>query len=140
MLHHINVCPWYLHMENSPRFLPRAQKPSALKGCVGTLDDGYVHNVPLPRAPWIQSTSHLTCHGAITCDGSTPLHSTPRVNSTPCHSTCIRADKRIQSASHVPCHKAVTRDGSTPLHSTPRVNFTPLQLHSHTSRSMDKGS
>ncbi len=22
--HHVNVCPWYLHMENSPRFLPRA--------------------------------------------------------------------------------------------------------------------
>jgi hypothetical protein len=34
MSHHINVRPWYLHMENSPRFLPRAQKPSALKGCV----------------------------------------------------------------------------------------------------------
>jgi hypothetical protein len=32
MSHHINVRPWYLHMENSPRFLPRAQKPSALKG------------------------------------------------------------------------------------------------------------
>jgi hypothetical protein len=87
MSHHINVRPWYLHMENSPRFLPRAQKPSALKGCVGTLNDGYVPNVPLPRAPRIQSASHVTCHGAITRDGSTPLHSTPRVHSTPLHST-----------------------------------------------------
>jgi hypothetical protein len=80
MSHHINVRPWYLHMENSLRFLPRAQKPSAFKGCVGTLDDGYVRNVPLPRAPRIQSASHVTCHGAVMRDWSTPLHSTPSVN------------------------------------------------------------
>jgi hypothetical protein len=66
--HHINVRPWYLHMENSPRFLPRAQKPSSLKGCVGTLDDGYIHNVPLPRAPRIQSASHMTSYGAVMRD------------------------------------------------------------------------
>ncbi len=77
MSHHIKVRPWYLHMENSPRFLPRAQKPSTLKGCVGTLDDGYVCILPLPRGPRIQSASHVTCHKAITRDGSTPLHSTP---------------------------------------------------------------
>jgi hypothetical protein len=47
--HHVNVRPWYLHMDNSPRFLPRALKPSTLKGCVGTLEDGYVRKVPLPR-------------------------------------------------------------------------------------------
>jgi hypothetical protein len=126
MSHHINVCPWYLHMENSPRFLQRAQKPSALKGCVGTLDDGYVRNVPLPRAPRIMSASHVTCHGAVTHDGSTPLHSTLQVNSTPCYSTCIQADPRIQNACHVPCHGAITHDGSTPLHSTLRVHSTPL--------------
>ena len=40
--HHVAVRPWYLHTENSPRFLPRAQTPSSLKGCVGTLDDKYV--------------------------------------------------------------------------------------------------
>ena len=34
--HHVNVRPWYLHMENAPNFLPRAQKPSTLKGFVGT--------------------------------------------------------------------------------------------------------
>jgi hypothetical protein len=93
---------------------------------VGTLNDGYVHNVALPRAPRIQSASHVTCHGAVMRDGSTSLHSTPRVNSTPHHSTPVRADPRIQSASHVPCRRAVMRDGSTPLHSTPRVNSTPL--------------
>ncbi len=38
--HHINVRPWYLHMENSPRYLPQAQRPSTLKGCVGTLKNG----------------------------------------------------------------------------------------------------
>jgi hypothetical protein len=30
--HHVAVCPWYLHESNSPRLLPRAQAPSALKG------------------------------------------------------------------------------------------------------------
>jgi hypothetical protein len=126
MSHHINVCPWYLHMENSPRFFPRAQKSSALKGCVGTLNDGYVRNIPIPRAPLIQSASHVTCHGAVTREGSTPLHSTPWVNSTPHHSNRVRADPRIQSASYVPCCGAVTHDGSIPLHSTPWVNSTPL--------------
>ncbi len=53
--HHVAVRPWYLHMENSPHFLPRAQTPSALKGCVGTLDDRYLRKVPLPRAPRIQA-------------------------------------------------------------------------------------
>jgi hypothetical protein len=59
--HHVAVRPWYLHMEISPRFLPRAQTPSALKGCVGTLDDGYLCKVPLPRAPRVQSPGHVTC-------------------------------------------------------------------------------
>jgi hypothetical protein len=38
--HHIAVCPWYLHMDDSPQELSRALAPSALKGCVGTLNDG----------------------------------------------------------------------------------------------------
>jgi hypothetical protein len=57
--HHAAVHPWYLHDSNSPRFLPRVQAPSTLKGCVGTLDGRYLrkvplpylHKVPLPRAP-----------------------------------------------------------------------------------------
>jgi hypothetical protein len=47
--HHTVVCPYYLHEENSPLKLPQAQRPSTLKGCVGTLQDGYIRNVPLPK-------------------------------------------------------------------------------------------
>ena len=55
--HHKAVRPYYLHEENSPLVLPRAIKPSTLKGCVGTLQDGYVRNVPLPRVPREQRAS-----------------------------------------------------------------------------------
>ncbi len=82
MSHHINICPWYLHMKNSLRFLPRAQKPSALKGCVGALDDGYIRNVPLLRAPRIQSASHVTCYGAVMRDAVTE----PGTNTNTCYS------------------------------------------------------
>ena len=58
--HHRNVRPWYLHQENSPRYLPQAIAPNTLKGCVGTLKDGYIRNVPLPRVPRIQSASLAT--------------------------------------------------------------------------------
>ena len=47
--HHQDVRPWYLHMENSPKFLPRAMAPSTLRGCVGTIQNGYHKSVPLPR-------------------------------------------------------------------------------------------
>ena len=65
--HHTAVRPWYLHLENSPRVLPRAKRPSALKGCVGTLNDGYIRKVPLPRAPRIQHASHITTVACDTC-------------------------------------------------------------------------
>jgi hypothetical protein len=65
-LHHVAVRPYYLHMENSPRFLPCATRPSTLKGCVGTLEGGYVHNVPLPRIPQRQSTSPVACAATLT--------------------------------------------------------------------------
>jgi hypothetical protein len=45
-LHHTAVRPYYLHQENSPRILPWATRHSTLKGCVGTLENGYVRNVP----------------------------------------------------------------------------------------------
>ncbi len=54
--HHQAVCPWYLHEGNSPLVLPRATRPSTLKGCVGNLPKGYIRNVPLPRVPQGQST------------------------------------------------------------------------------------
>jgi hypothetical protein len=66
--HHTAVRTWYLHMKNSPHFLPRAKAPSALKGCVETLNDGYLRKVPLPRAPRIQSPDHVTCHIQVTRD------------------------------------------------------------------------
>ena len=47
--HHREVRPWYLHEENSPRFLPRAAAPSTLRGCVGTLPNGYIKSNPLSR-------------------------------------------------------------------------------------------
>jgi hypothetical protein len=47
--HHVAVRLWYLHTENSPRVLPRAVRPSTLKGCVETLQNGYICNAPLPR-------------------------------------------------------------------------------------------
>jgi hypothetical protein len=48
---HAAARPWYLYESNSPHLLPGAQAPSALKGCVGTLDGGHLRKVPLPRAP-----------------------------------------------------------------------------------------
>jgi hypothetical protein len=39
--YHVAVCPWYLHEKISVQELPRASKPSTLKGCVGILPDGY---------------------------------------------------------------------------------------------------
>ncbi len=75
--HRVAVRPWYLHTENSPRVLPRAVRPSTLKGCVGTLQNKYIRNVSLPRVvPWIQSAGHMTGHGA---DPDTCYSQVPRV-------------------------------------------------------------
>ncbi len=69
-------------MENSPRYLPQAQRPSTLNRCVGTLKNGYVRNIPLPRVlqPQVQSASlvtsstsqvtadpHDTCYSQVPC-------------------------------------------------------------------------
>ena len=59
--HHVAVRPWYLYTKNSPRYLPRVVRPSTLKGCVGTLKDGYIRRVPLPRVPRVQITSPVAC-------------------------------------------------------------------------------
>jgi hypothetical protein len=85
--HHTAVRPYYLHETNSPLELPRAIKPSTLKGCVGTLKDGCVRNVPLPRVPvllpgvplllprvpQIQSASPTTSHELIAPKAGIPL-------------------------------------------------------------------
>ena len=76
--HHAYVRPWYLHTANSPRVLPRAERPSALKGCVGTLKDGYIRRVPLPRAPRTQHASHVSSHVRHTRD-TCYLEQVPRI-------------------------------------------------------------
>ena len=63
--HHTAVRPYYSREKNSPLELLRAIWPSTLKGCVGTLKDGYVLNVPLPRVPRRQSASHDMSHELI---------------------------------------------------------------------------
>ena len=77
--HHVAVRPWYLHMENSPRVLPRALKPSTLKGCVGTPKDGYLRKVPLPRVPLRQSTEHVTASAVTRVPHRTCYLQVPRV-------------------------------------------------------------
>ena len=59
--HHIEVRPRYLHTDTSPLFLPRAAKPSTLRGCVGRLSDGYRKAVPLPRV-----SGHRQSHSPVT--------------------------------------------------------------------------
>jgi hypothetical protein len=56
--HHAAVRPWYLHESNSLRLLPRAQAPSALKGCVGTLDGGYLY----VRYPYLELHDSRALH------------------------------------------------------------------------------
>ena len=54
--HHITACHQnvrliYLHTKKSPLFLPRAPKPSDMRGCVGKTLAGYKHGRPLPVLP-----------------------------------------------------------------------------------------
>ena len=67
--HHSEVRPWYLHEDNSPTMLPRAAERKALRGCVGTLNNGYTKSGPLPRlapfrAPIAKLTRALAAHVA----------------------------------------------------------------------------
>ena len=77
--HHRAICPWYLRNKNSPLVLPWATRPSTLKGCVGTLEGGYVRNVPLPRIPLRQSTSPLACAATLTESTETYCSKVPRI-------------------------------------------------------------
>jgi hypothetical protein len=63
--HHLAVRPWYLHMHDSPKLLPRSLWPSALKGCVGTLQNGYLCKVTLPRVPQVQRASPTAVAAAL---------------------------------------------------------------------------
>ena len=73
--HHTAVRPYYLHEKNSPLELPRAIRPSTLKGCVGTLKDGYIRNVPLPRVPQRQSAKQIAPKTGIPIPGYLPVPS-----------------------------------------------------------------
>ena len=56
---HQHVRPYYLQQANSPIQLIRAARPSARRGCVETLADGYLKKIPLPRVPSIaQAQAH----------------------------------------------------------------------------------
>ena len=46
---HTHVRPYYIHMNNSPRYLIRAAKPSSRRGCTEILGDPYYKGIPLPR-------------------------------------------------------------------------------------------
>ncbi len=71
--HRTAVRPYYLHKKNSTWELPRAIRPSTLKGCVETLKDGCIRNVPLPQVPQIQSASPTTSHESIAPKTGIPL-------------------------------------------------------------------
>ena len=48
---HQHVCPYYVHMHNSPTFLPQAAKPSSQQGCGETLAAPYKGRIPLHSVP-----------------------------------------------------------------------------------------
>ncbi len=76
--HHVNVRPCYLHMQKStsylPSYLPSSQSQSTLKEGIGSLEGGYICNMPLPQVPQLQSVSHSTgrktlntCYSQVPC-------------------------------------------------------------------------
>jgi hypothetical protein len=53
---------------------------TSLANIVGTVNDGYLRKVPLPRAPQIQSSDHVTCHIQVTHDNpNTGSSQVPRI-------------------------------------------------------------
>ena len=59
---HRHVRPWYTHMKNSPRVLPRALAPSTLRGCVKSPQaEGVGHYVPCVPLPILSGTSSSIC-------------------------------------------------------------------------------
>ncbi len=57
MQYALGVCTKQIPQES----LPWALRPSALKGCVGTLKDGYLHKAPSPQVPRGQSIIPVAC-------------------------------------------------------------------------------
>jgi hypothetical protein len=61
--HHIQVRPVYTHQTDSKRHMPRAQTPSALRGCVNPARGTRQSHMPVPRVR-PQHTTQDTCHPA----------------------------------------------------------------------------
>ena len=62
--HHVHVRPMYLHMKHLPEYLPRALKPSDLRGCVGNKVGAYIRGRPLPTFPQHRSRVSWPAAGA----------------------------------------------------------------------------
>ena len=45
--HHHRVRPFYVFSSNTPKILPRAAPPSALRGCVENIPESYICRTPL---------------------------------------------------------------------------------------------
>ena len=53
---HERVRPFYVHTNNSPRFLQQVERPSVRKGCVGRTSDPCTRRYPLPDIPSVART------------------------------------------------------------------------------------
>ncbi len=74
---HQYVCPYYVHMDISPAFIPWAAKPSSQWGCVETLADSYKGRIPLHSVPNHQErdlSRHLIRTGTNTPNGQEAFH------------------------------------------------------------------
>jgi hypothetical protein len=91
--HHQLVRPYYLHMHNSPTTLPRALAPSTLKGCVGTLPNGYIRSAPLPR---LRTDNYGSHHGR-----TIRAQSHPSVTAEPHQSAQLQTLLRTRQPIHV---------------------------------------
>jgi hypothetical protein len=104
--HHQAVRHWYLYAPGAPRRLPRAAAPSTLRGCVGTLPNGYVRASPLPRllntrVPRGQITSTPSTCKPIGLPGRPSVHTYRPVAGWPHNnSIAIRANYTIGNRSN----------------------------------------
>jgi hypothetical protein len=104
--HHQAVRQWYLHAPGAPRCLPRAAAPSTLRGCVGTLPNGYVRSAPLPRLPNNRVPREQITRTTSTCKpightGQTSVRThRPLAACPPNNSIAIRANYAIGNKSN----------------------------------------
>eukprot|EP00804_Cyclotella_cryptica_P004412 CCRYP_006829-RA/>CCRYP_006829-RA protein AED:0.49 eAED:0.43 QI:0/0/0/1/0/0/3/0/153 len=63
--HHLTLCPLYVNMPTSPRFLARASTTSVQRGCADKVGCARIHKYPLPtlaRVP--RGTGHMSATAA----------------------------------------------------------------------------